>query len=90
MTKAVLRVTDYIFAPTKASYIDMNGIRDLIQITEIYKQENPKLQIKKIFLVQAKENTKVFKKAKEELGWEATKTLEDMCKDSWRYIEKNS
>ena len=30
------------------------------------------------------------KKAKEELGWEATKTLEDMCKDSWRYIEKNS
>ena len=29
-------------------------------------------------------------KAKEELGWEATKTLEDMCKDSWRYIEKNS
>ncbi len=30
------------------------------------------------------------KKAKEELGWEATKTLEDMCKDSWNYIEKNS
>ena len=29
------------------------------------------------------------KKAKEELGWEATKTLEDMCKDSWNYIEKN-
>lgn len=28
------------------------------------------------------------KKAKNELGWEATKTLEDMCKDSWRYIEK--
>ena len=29
------------------------------------------------------------KKAKEELGWEATKTLEDMCKDSWHYIEKH-
>ena len=29
------------------------------------------------------------KKAKEELGWEATKTLEDMCKDSWNYIESN-
>lgn len=29
------------------------------------------------------------KKAKEELGWEATKTLEDMCKDSWNYIAKN-
>ncbi len=26
------------------------------------------------------------KKAKEELGWETTKTLEDMCKDSWNYI----
>lgn len=29
------------------------------------------------------------KKAKEELGWEAEKTLEDMCLDSWNYIEKN-
>ena len=29
-------------------------------------------------------------KAKEELGWEAEKTLEDMCKDSWNYIVKNS
>ena len=28
-------------------------------------------------------------KAKEELGWEAEKTLEDMCRDSWNYIEKN-
>lgn len=27
------------------------------------------------------------KKAKEELGWEATKTLDDMCKDSWKYIQ---
>ena len=25
------------------------------------------------------------KKAKEELGWAAEKTLDDMCKDSWRY-----
>ena len=30
------------------------------------------------------------KKAKEELGWVATKTLDDMCKDSWNYIEKSS
>ena len=29
-------------------------------------------------------------KAREELGWVAEKTLEDMCKDSWNYIEKNS
>lgn len=28
-------------------------------------------------------------KAKKELNWEAKLTLEDMCKDSWRYIEKN-
>ncbi len=27
-------------------------------------------------------------KAKEELGWVATKTLEDMCKDSWNYINQ--
>lgn len=27
--------------------------------------------------------------AKDELGWVATKTLEDMCKDSWNYIEKS-
>ncbi len=25
-------------------------------------------------------------KAKKELGWQATKTLEDMCQDSWNYI----
>ena len=30
------------------------------------------------------------KKAKEELNWEAAKGIDDMCKDSWNYIEKNS
>lgn len=29
------------------------------------------------------------KKAEEELNWKAEKTLEDMCKDSWRFIENN-
>ena len=29
------------------------------------------------------------KKAQEELGWKAEKTLEDMCRDSWNYIENN-
>ncbi|MBR1802792.1 MAG: UDP-glucose 4-epimerase GalE [Clostridia bacterium] len=29
-------------------------------------------------------------KAKKELNWVATKTLEDMCKDSWNYVQKNS
>ena len=28
-------------------------------------------------------------KAEKELGWVAEKTIEDMCKDSWNYIEKN-
>ena len=28
------------------------------------------------------------KKAEKELGWKAEKTLQDMCKDSWRYIEQ--
>ena len=26
-------------------------------------------------------------KACKELGWKATKTLKDMCQDSWRYIQ---
>ena len=26
------------------------------------------------------------KKARDELGWKATRTLEDMCRDSWNYI----
>jgi len=30
------------------------------------------------------------KKAKEELGWNAEKTLDDMCKDSWRFIESST
>ena len=30
------------------------------------------------------------KKAQEELDWKAEKTLEDMCKDSWNYIVKQS
>ena len=28
-------------------------------------------------------------KAKEELGWVAEKNIDDMCKDSWNYIEKS-
>lgn len=28
------------------------------------------------------------KKAKKELGWEAEKGIEEMCKDSWNFIEK--
>ena len=28
-------------------------------------------------------------KAENELGWKATRTVEDMCRDSWNYIQKN-
>ena len=28
-------------------------------------------------------------KAEEELGWKAERTIEDMCRDSWNYIQKN-
>ena len=28
-------------------------------------------------------------KAENELGWKATRTIEDMCRDSWNYIKKN-
>ena len=27
-------------------------------------------------------------RAKVELGWTATKTLEDMCKDTWNFAQK--
>ena len=30
------------------------------------------------------------KKAEEELGWKAEKNLDDMCKDSWNYIENRN
>ena len=29
------------------------------------------------------------RKAEEELNWKATKTIEDMCRDSWNYIQNN-
>ena len=29
------------------------------------------------------------KKAQEELGWKAEKNLDDMCRDSWKYLENN-
>lgn len=28
-------------------------------------------------------------KAKEMLGWEATRTIEDMCRTGWNFISKN-
>ena len=61
--RGILNVTDYVFAPLKASFIDTNGLRDLLEMMEIAKMDNPKIKLYKIFFVQVKENTKVFKKA---------------------------
>ena len=63
--RGILNVTDYVFAPSKVSFIDTNGLRDLLEMMEIAKVDNPKLY--KIFFVQVKENTKVFKKAHMEM-----------------------
>lgn len=29
------------------------------------------------------------RKAESEMGWKSTRSLEDMCRDSWGYIEKS-
>ena len=49
MIRAIFNATDYIFAPTKISYIDTNGIRDLLKMIEIGKRNNKKLSLQKIF-----------------------------------------
>ncbi len=67
LTRAVLKATDYIFSPSKNSAIDINGVADLLNVHQIAKRSNRKLEIKKIFLVQTKQNTKIFKETKEEL-----------------------
>ena len=75
MIRAILNATDYIFAPTKVSFIDTNGLRDLLKMVEIGKRNNPKISLEKIFCVQAKENTKVFKKTHSELK----RVFEELC-----------
>lgn len=65
--RGILNVTDYVFAPSKVSFIDTNGLRDLLEMMEIAKVDNPKIKLYKIFFVQVKENTKVFKKAHMEM-----------------------
>ena len=65
--RGILNVTDYVFAPSKVSFIDTNGLRDLLEMMEIAKVDNPKIKLYKIFFIQVKENTKVFKKAHMEM-----------------------
>ena len=67
LTKAVLKITDYIFTPMQASSIDMSGVRDLLSTFEFSKRRNRNLEIKKIFLVRAKQNTNAYKNFKEQL-----------------------
>ena len=40
MTRAILRVTNYILTPTQPSNIDINGIRDLLNTFKISKRKN--------------------------------------------------
>ena len=65
--RGILNATDYVFAPSKVSFIDTNGLRDLLEMMEITKIDNPKIKLYKIFFVQVKENTKVFKKVHMEM-----------------------
>jgi chromosome partitioning protein len=67
LTKAILKVTDYIFTPTQTSVIDVNGIRDLLNTFKIAKRKNPNLEVKKIFIVRAKMNTNAYKDFREQL-----------------------
>ena len=82
MIRAIFNATDYIFAPTKISYIDTNGIRDLLKMIEIGKRNNQKLSLQKIFCVQVKENTKVFKKTHEEFKM----SLKELCENCYSDI----
>lgn len=82
MIRAIFNATDYIFAPTKISYIDTNGIRDLLKMIEIGKRNNQKLSLQKIFCVQVKENTKVFKKTHEEFKV----SLKELCENCYSDI----
>jgi UDP-glucose 4-epimerase len=51
------------------------------------------MQIKRVFCDRRpgdiSESYADVSKAKEDLGWEAKLTLEDMCRDCWNYIRKN-
>lgn len=67
LTKAILKVTDYIFTPMQASSIDMSGVRDLLNTFKFSKKRNINLEIKKVFIVRAKQNTNAYKNFKEQL-----------------------
>ena len=67
LNTAILNTTDYIFAPTKISEIDLNGIMDIVHCYETIKKINDKLEIKEVFLIDVNQRTKIYSKSKENL-----------------------
>lgn len=90
--RGILNATNYIFAPTKISYIDTNGLRDLIEIYEIGKRNNREIQLQKVFCVQVEENTKVFKRTHKDLQDSFIKLEERIGKNPYSeiYIRKSA
>ena len=80
--RSILNATDYIFAPTRVGYIDVNGLRDLLKLVSIGKRNNPKIRLEKVFTVQVKPNTKIFRKAHQELK----EQLKEICGDCYSDI----
>ena len=67
LTTSVLFGTNQVFIPTQASSIDLIGIRDILEVVSSAKKQNNKLEIKKVFLVRAKQKTNSYKLIKEKL-----------------------
>ena len=67
LTTSVLFGTNQVFIPTQASSIDLIGIRDILEVVSNAKKQNSKLEIKKVFLVRAKQKTNSYKLIKEKL-----------------------
>ena len=67
LNTAILNTTDYIFAPTKISEIDLNGIMDIVHCYDTIKKINDKLEIKEVFLIDVNQRTKIYSKSKENL-----------------------
>ncbi len=67
LTTSVLFGTNQVFIPTQASSIDLIGIRDILEVVSSAQKQNNKLEIKKVFLVRAKQKTNSYKLIKEKL-----------------------
>ncbi len=68
LNTAILNTTDYIFAPTKISDIDLNGIMDIINCYKRIKNVNEKLEIKKVFLIDVNQRTKLYLESKQKVA----------------------